>query len=411
MRPLLARTAALTAALSLGAAPGLGAPRVPGARPAVATPEGGLWDLSDKAEVQARQSAELETSPELNAYVRGVVCKVAPEYCGELRLYVLDRPYFNAAMAPNGYVEVWTGLLLRVDDEAELAFVLGHEASHFAQNHSLAAHEALKNRANMGLILAAGIGAAGVAAAASAPSAQSANSILRSTGDVAEIAYIGTLLSIFSFTREQEAEADQLGFKRAVAAGYRPSAGADLWRKVMAETSASDFDKVRKSEAQLSIFADHPASATRLAALQAQAAEVKTAGESGAERLRAAIRPHLAAWLKSDLRRRDYGETLYLLDHLAGYGQDLGVINFYRGEAYRLRRAEGDLALAAKAYAAAGAYDDAPPAAWRELGEMRRRDHDADGARQAYQLYLAKAPTADDAWMVQDSILSLAKGN
>src|SRR5579863_8926470 len=52
--------------------------------------EAGLWYSADQAEPGARQSGDLDTDPALNAYVRGVECKVAPEYCDEMRIYIMD---------------------------------------------------------------------------------------------------------------------------------------------------------------------------------------------------------------------------------------------------------------------------------------------------------------------------------
>jgi predicted Zn-dependent protease len=63
--------------------------------------------------------------PALNAYVRSVLCKVTDDYCRDVRVYIVDVPYFNASMAPNGAMMVWTGTLLRVRNEAQLALVLG----------------------------------------------------------------------------------------------------------------------------------------------------------------------------------------------------------------------------------------------------------------------------------------------
>ena len=78
-----------------------------------ASEEAGMWEVSDKAEARAKASGDLDPDPVLTAYVKQVQCKVAPEYCDEIRIYVMDRPYFNADTAPNGYIEVWTGALLR----------------------------------------------------------------------------------------------------------------------------------------------------------------------------------------------------------------------------------------------------------------------------------------------------------
>jgi predicted Zn-dependent protease len=179
----------------------------------------------------------------------------------------------------------------------------------------------------------------------------------------------------------------------------------------MEETAASDFKRVRTSGARTNIFASHPVDSERVAALQDDLKTLPATGETGRARHRAAIRPHLAAWLRDDLRRRDFGQTLNLIGRLASGGEDLGVLNFYRGEAYRQRRGEGDLASARDAYLAAAAYPDAPVAVWRELGDLRRKESDTAGARTAYETYLAKAPNAEDAWIVQDSLNSFNSGN
>lgn len=351
-----------------------------------------------------KASGELNRDPALTGYVRGVACKVAGGHCGDIRVYVMDRPFLNAQMAPNGYMEVWSGLLLRATDEAELAFVLGHETTHFIENHTVERLRALKTRANTMLALQIGIAVVGVAAAAGTADPNSAQSILNATSNLSDVVYLAVLASYFSYNRDQEIEADKQGFDRAVAAGYDATAGGDIWRAQIAEAKASDFDRVRKSEARGSIFNTHPLSADRIAALDARAKTAGGAGDRGRERFRAAIRPHLIDWLRDDLRRRDYGQTLFLIDRLAANGEDLGVLNYFRGEAYRLRRKDGDLAKAQGAYMAASAQPDAPAATWREIGDLRRRDNDKAGARAAYEIYLAKAPEAQDAWMVKDAL-------
>lgn len=381
-----------------------------GARPDMATDEGGLWEVSDKAEKVARQSAELDRDPALNAYVRDVACKVARDHCADIRVYVLDRPFFNASMAPNGYTEVWSGALLRATDEAELAFILGHEVSHFDQNHSLLAWRRQKSTANAMMVLSVGMAVAGAAAAAGAPTYDSARSITDATRGLIDVVYLAGMASLFGFSRENELEADRLGLRRAVQAGYAPSAASETWRGRTGENQASDFKRVRAAGVRTNIFASHPVDAERLAALQAETAALPSGGELGRARHRAAIRPHLSAWLRDDLRRRDFGQTLYLVERLAAGGEDLGVLNFYRGEAYRQRRAEGDLALARAAYLTAAAYPDAPVAVWRELGDLRRKEGDLAGARVAYETYLTRASDAEDAWIVQDSLNSLKSG-
>ena len=389
----------------------LAQPRPAGLRPAPSSPEGGLWDVMDKVETQMKRSAELNADPALNAYVRQVACKVAADYCDALRVYVLDRPFFNATMAPNGYTEVWSGLFLRCEDEAELAYVLGHETSHFAESHSIEQHTAQKNRMNVALVLSVGVAVAGAVAASSAYDVESARAMMDATGSLVDVIYLSAVAGYFRFNREQESEADILGLRRAAAAGYRSSAAADSWRGLRAETASSQFERKRKQDTRLGIFDTHPLSVERIEALELEAAKLPAQGdESGKERYRAAIRPFLAAWLKDDLRRRDFGETLHLIDRLARSGEDRGILDFYRGESFRLRGGDGDLALARDAYLAASAYPDAPVAVWRELGEAQRRSGQPAQARDSLQTYLDKASGAEDAWIVRDTLETLSKG-
>ncbi|MFT4253548.1 MAG: M48 family metalloprotease [Caulobacter sp.] len=407
-----AKGLALLAAAVLAAAPAGAQPRAPHLRPAETSDEGGIWALSEKAELAARQSAERNRDPALNAYVTGVVARLAPEYQGDIRVYVMDRPFFNAQMAPNGYGEVWSGLLLRVQSEDELAFVLGHEVGHFAENHSIEAYRALKARLGATMAVQFAVAAVAMGAAVNAGSAQGANDIMRAAGALNDLLYLGQLAAYFGYSRENEVEADGLGFKRAVAAGYDPAAGATLWRALIAETGASSFKRVREQEARANIFSSHPVSSERVKALDELAARTPTkASTADRKAYRAVIRPHLAAWLKDDLRRRDYGQSLALIDRLAAEGEDKGLLSFYRAEAYRQRRGDGDLDLARKAYAEAGTYPDAPAAAWRSLGDLALQAGDRPAARTAYETYLARAPQAQDRWLVEASLKKLSEGS
>ncbi len=91
----------------------------PGYQPDAASMEGGLWMVSDHAEKNLQISPLLVKDTALNAYVRGVVCKLAADRCGSIRLYIMEVPHFNAYMMPNGAMVVWTGLsLLRVAERS-----------------------------------------------------------------------------------------------------------------------------------------------------------------------------------------------------------------------------------------------------------------------------------------------------
>lgn len=374
-------------------------------RPAEDTDEGGLWGLSERAEQQARVAGTLERDEALNNYIRGVGCRVAAQYCGDVRLYVMNRPFFNASMAPNGYMEVWSGLLLRAEDEAQLAFVLGHEIGHYSEQHSLDSLRATRARATGAMVASVAIAVVGAAAAANSPT--NAGSIADATRVATDAIYLGTIASLFGFSRENETQADLLGFDHAVAAGYEPNAGHALWSNLVAETRASSNPDVRRRETRISIFNSHPLSNDRLETLQERAQGFSGSGDTQRLRYRAMIRPFLDPWLRAELRRRDFGQTLHLLDRIAVHGEDLGVVEYYRGEVHRLRRGDGDRVQAKTHYLAAIGHADAPASAWRELGDMEQRESNTAGALTHYRTYLERAPAAEDRALIEARIAQM----
>ena len=396
MKLRFAILAALVALFMVSAAPfalaqgdDRGVARPPGAKPDPKTVEGGLWDIAARMEQDIKSSGVTEKDAGLNAYVRDLACKLVAEYCTDLRLYVIDQPMWNAFMAPNGASAFYTGLMLRMDNEAEFACVVGHEAGHFIRNHSLESFRAIKNRANWAMFAQLG------AAAAGAPPV---------TGDVISLAVFA---SIMSYSRANETEADRIGFDRIVGAGLATGACAKVWRDLLNEFEASDVRAVRRRADGDTRFLDsHPGAADRLKVLEALAAE-RPGGVTQEDRYRKAVRPFLTAWLRADLRRKDFGGSLNFLERRIAQGKDLGVYLFFQGEAYRLRRKEADLQLARAAYEKAIAQPDAPAESWRELGYLKARDGDKAGARADLRTYLAKAPAASDRLLVESDLKGL----
>ncbi|MCL1634340.1 M48 family metallopeptidase [Luteimonas sp. SX5] len=351
----------------------------PGTTPAAGSDEAELWYAMERAETELQRSPLRVRDPALNQYVRKVACEVAGEYCKDLRVYVMDVPQFNASMAPNGVMLVWTGALLRARDEAEIAFVLGHEAGHFRAQHSLRQWRRIKDTsAALGVfqVLAYGAGAP-------------------TTAMLGSLAGYATL---FKFTRDQEREADRLGFQAIVAYGYDPRAGVDLWARMKREEDTRRYGKPS------AIFSTHPATAERLADITAAAAAVPDPPrERHRNEYRAATRPYLEHWLDAEVARREYAASLLVIGELLkdSPSEDRGVLTFYLGEAHRRRNADGDRAAAGKLYAQAVNMPGAPPAAWREHGFALRDAGSAAAARAAFQNYLTAMPQADDRAFVQ----------
>lgn len=397
--------------------------RKPGQKPDPNSLEAGIWSETAKAELKAKTSGERDLNPELDTYVGGVLTKITGPYSGDVRLYVMDRPFFNASMAPNGYTEVWSGLLLRCQTEDELAFVLGHEFGHFRHSHSIKTYQAAKDGSNAAIAASMLLAVAAVGASMNASSVQAVQNINNITSGLIDVVYLGTVAAFLSYSRETEAQADAYGLMYMRQAGYFPGAAADVWQGRLDETAASDFEKVRRSPTRINVFGDHPLETDRLTALRVQdkaankgVPSTRTPEEAKAARAayRAHIRPYLSAWLKDDLRRQDYGQTLFVINRLSVDGLDAGVLNFYAGEAYRLRGGKGtnnsgDLDNAVAAYQKALQSPDAPKETYRQLGDVFRRLGNTKAAVEAFDAYLKAAPDASDAWMIQDQRDTLAK--
>ena len=351
----------------------------PGDTPAAGSDEAELWYAMERAERELQRSPLRIRDPALNAYVRKAACEVAGDSCRDLRVYLMDVPEFNAMMAPNGMMVVWSGALLRARDEAELGFVLGHEAGHFQAQHSLRQWRRIKDTSallSVFQVLAYGYGAP----------------------NVAMLGALAGYATIFKFSRDQEREADRLGFAAIVDRGYDPQAGADLWARLARE------EDTRRYERRAAVFSSHPATAERLADVRAAAAAVAAPGrERGRDAYRAATRPFLEHWLVEELGRRRYAGALLVIGELLrdAPAQDRGLLTFYLGEAHRRRNAAGDRARAAELYARAVAMEDAPAAAWREHGFSLRDTGRIADARAALQRYLTEARQAEDRALVQ----------
>lgn len=165
---------------------------------------------------------------------------------------LLNSNVNNAFAVPGGYVYVTRQLVALMNDEAELAFVLGHEIGHVAARH------AEKRAQRSGL---AGLGAAlfGVL---------TGSSIL---GDIA-----GTTAQIYtlSYSREQEREADSLGVRYLVRAGYDPDASGDILSELGAQTALEARLAGKSDRAPGGWLSTHPANGERVTRIRREAAAI-----------------------------------------------------------------------------------------------------------------------------------------
>jgi len=134
---------------------------------------------------------------------------------------LLNSPVNNAFAIPGGYVYVTRQLMALMNDEAELAGVLGHEVGHVAARHSEKRQKAAQRNSIIGLL--GQIGAA----------------VLLGDGAAGQIGQqifgTGSQLLTLKYSRKQEEEADDLGVRYLAQAGYDPQALSSMLASLAAQ--------------------------------------------------------------------------------------------------------------------------------------------------------------------------------
>jgi predicted Zn-dependent protease len=352
--------------------------------------EQGLWQLMERAEEEIAGSNLLMNDPALTGYLKNLIGKVGGPAAQDMRIYLAHIPEFNAVMFPSGFTVIFSGLLLRARNEAQLAGVIAHESGHFLRRHMIRSWRDQKRKSDLLAIgsMLAGVGGAGAGVY---------------LGDYVQLAQLGAILSLFSYSRGMEAEADAMGTRLIAEAGYPAAEMANVWQQLIGEETASARYRGKRRR-RGSLFDSHPSPDSRMADLRASAAEVTVPGrayDNGRARYLSAIGGIRPMMLDDQVKLNDPGASQYLIQTLAQDGWN-GLLRFYEGEIWRLRNRKDDDDRAAQSYAAAVVYPDAPADAFRWHGISLLKQGRRGEAKTAFTRYLAMKPDAPDApWVRQ----------
>jgi beta-barrel assembly-enhancing protease len=354
--------------------------------------EMGLWKEMERAEEEIAGSNLVIQDPKLSGYLRKIIGTVGGPAAQDFRIYLVRIPDFNAMMFPSGFAVVFSGLLLRMRNEAQLAGVIAHESGHFLRRHMIRSWRDQRRKTDILAIgsMLAGIGGAGAGVY---------------LGDYVQLAQLGTLLSLFQYSREMEAEADAMGSKLMEQNNYAPIEMSNIWQQLIGEDAASARYR-GKHRHKGGLFDTHPSSDARMADLRADAAELTVPGkayDSRRERYLSTIAEIRPTLLDDQVKLNDPGASQFLIETLAQDGWS-GLLRFYEGEVWRLRNRPGDDIRAGQSYAAAVVYPDAPADAWRWHGITLMKQGRVTEAKAAFTRYLAMKPDAPDAAWVRQTM-------
>jgi len=234
------------------------------------------WEIETGKEqylpAKQMQGGDYVVDPQVEAYVQEV---------GQMLAAVSDRrlPYEfsvindstpNAWALPGGKIAVNRGLLTELNNEAELAAVLGHEIVHAAARHGAQGMQ-------RGVLLQGAVMAAGIAAGES-----------EYAGLAVGGAQVAAGLLNQKYSRGAELEADYYGMEYMARAHYNPQAAVTL------QETFVRLSEGRKSDWLSGLFASHPPSQERVDANRQTARVLGARGEMGEDRYRLKIARILA---------------------------------------------------------------------------------------------------------------------
>lgn len=197
--------------------------------------------------LQAFNNLKKEKSISNNAQdIRFVQCvsdAITREVGGKWEVVIFDDPSLNAFALPGEKIGVHTGLVDLVDNQHQLATIIGHEVGHVLAKHS-------NERMSQQLGAQVGISLVSAVAAPQTALGQTAVSLLG----------VGTQYGvIMPFSRLHESEADKIGLDLMAQAGFNPTESVTLWHKMA---------QANQGPQPVEFLSTHPSDATRIEDLQ-----------------------------------------------------------------------------------------------------------------------------------------------
>ncbi|MDR6955309.1 putative Zn-dependent protease [Ancylobacter sp. 3268] len=177
------------------------------------------------------------------------------------RVTILNSPAINAFALPNGSIYVTRGLLALADDDAELASVLAHEMAHVIANHAAIREDQVKQAVLVSRVI----------------------SDVVNDPDLGALALAKSRMSLASFSRAQELEADAIGVGISARAGFDPY-GAERFLTTMGRQqglrASSPMGRTASTDAA-DFLATHPATPERISIVMANAREYASPDKPG----------------------------------------------------------------------------------------------------------------------------------
>jgi predicted Zn-dependent protease len=184
-------------------------------------------DLSRQMLTAIYKHYDIVDDPDVVAYVNAIgkrILATLPQQPFQYQFHVIKEDVYNAFATPAGHIFVYSGLIEAMDEEEELAGILGHEISHVYCRHI---SQMIERQKKMGWASLAGI-AAGILLG------------VGGAGEAAQAVTMGSQAAVQSsqlaYSREDEMQADQFGVKFITQAGYSAEGLLKILKKIRGKT-------------------------------------------------------------------------------------------------------------------------------------------------------------------------------
>jgi predicted Zn-dependent protease len=340
--------------------------------------------------------------PELQAYVDRVGRSLVPKWVDpqqfRFTFTLVEDPTLNAFALPDGTVVVHSGLIAALENEAQLAAVLGHEIAHATHRHS---YRGYKDQQGKKKWFGLGSVVAGVLVGTQTDSALAG--LVTGAGT-----QLGLQAAVNGHGRKLEDEADVTGLYYMVEAGYDYMEAPEVWRV---------FGKYTKDQSKVSnfFFSDHSTHAARInnltKAINAdyRASVPRTGLRTGEDEHHKAVEQLTARNAMANYQSQEYARAARALATAiernprdAGAHYNLGRVLWAQGGPQNAEAVLQELGTAVQ-------LDPTLAAPWRDIGLVFYELRDMNRAAQAFERYLQLAPDAPEAPKIK-AFLNMMRG-
>ena len=342
-----------------------------------------LWRQAKEEQSVLDGSGWLYRDAELEAYLNAVATRLAepadsPDIIFNIK--IINDPNLNAFAYPNGVIYVHTGVLARMENEAQLAALLAHEMAHCICRHSLRVLKSMNSRPRYIATVQHAVGTIGVAR------------------DLARLLGLsGSMAAVEGYTREFEAEADRVGLDLMRKAGYDPRQALNLFEHLRQEIKDQDIKEPF-------FFGTHPSVQQRIENAGRWLAAEYSAEDGGlvsSDVFRSKLDRLILDNADLDLRIGRFEIASRSVEsYLDRHPNDAGA-HYMLGEIFRQRGGQEDTERAIRQYEKAIVLNPSFPDPHKAMGLIHYKVGEQHLAQKYFETCLLLAPDAPDKEYIQ----------